>query len=206
MPWSAAILAGGHARRLGGRNKSVLDIGGVPLLDRQLAVLGALTDAVVLVGGPSPHPHAPQLEVLPDRWPGTGALGGLCTALTAAPGERVLVLACDMPFLTARFLDVLVRHDPAALAVIPERAGRWHPLCAVYHRRAADRLVEALARGERRVIDVVAGLSPRLLTDDAIAPFDADGRLLANINTPDDYARASERRRIRSAANRTARF
>lgn len=206
MSWSAAILAGGHARRLGGRNKSVLEIGGVPLLGRQLAVLQALTDTIVLVGGPSPHPLAPRLQVLPDGWPGSGPLGGLCTALTAAPRERVLVLACDMPFLTVRFLDVLVRHDPTALAVIPERTGRWHPLCAVYHRRAAHRLVEAVARGERRVTEAVAGLSPRVLDDAAIAPFDADGRLLANINTPDEYTRASERGGIRPVANRTARF
>lgn len=205
MSWSAAILAGGQARRLGGHNKSALEIAGVPLLDRQRAALAPLTSAVVLVGGPAPHPHAPALRVVPDRWPGAGALGGLCTALTAAATSRVLVLACDMPFLTARFLDLLVRCDPQALAVVPERAGRWHPLCAVYHRTAAPRLIAALESGQRRVVEAVAALEPRILGDREIAPLDPEGRLLTNVNTPDDYARARSDERLEAAAHRTAR-
>lgn len=203
MSWSAAILAGGQGRRLGGRSKGILDVGGLCIIERQLATLATLTDAIVIVGGPSPHPHAPGVRVVPDERPGAGALGGLYTALSAAPTERVLILAADMPFITAPFLRFLVGVDERALAVVPETDGRWHPLCAVYARRAADVVGGALDRGERRVIEAVAALPPRLIPSAAVRPFDPDGRLLINVNTPDDYARAT-RLAAPNAANRTA--
>jgi molybdopterin-guanine dinucleotide biosynthesis protein A len=204
MSWSAAILAGGQARRLGGQNKSTLDVGGVCMLDRQLAALESLTGDVVIIGGPSPHPHAPRLRVVPDQRPGTGALGGLYTALSVAATDRVLVLACDMPFVNTSLLERLIRADPAALAVIPATGGRWHPLCAIYAHRAADGVGRALDNGIRRVTEAVARLSPRLLTDDQLSSL-GDTRLFDNVNTPDEYARARKYATLLSAANRTAR-
>jgi molybdopterin-guanine dinucleotide biosynthesis protein A len=187
MNWSAAILAGGQARRLGGQDKTALIVDGSRFLERQIAALCPLTDTIVLVGycghGPAPLP------VEPDRWPGTGPLGGIVTALAAAVGDRVLVLAGDLPFVTTPFLAYLVTVEPAAAAVIPVLDGRWHPLCAVYARRALDVLSDALARGEREVARAVTRLDPRLVGVAELAPFDADGGLLANINTPDDMAR-----------------
>lgn len=198
MNLSAAILAGGLARRLGGQDKSALIVDGARLLDRQRAALRPLTSDIVLIGyrGETPAP----LPVEPDRWPGTGALGGLVTALTAAHSERVLILASDLPFITAPFLAFLAAIDPAADAVVPVADGRWQPLCAVYATRTAERLRSLLERGDRAVIEAVATLKPRLVGPEALAPFDSAGRLLANINTPDDLARCSRA----NAADRTA--
>lgn len=190
--WSAAILAGGQARRLGGLNKGTLDIGGLSIIDRQLSALAALTDDIALIGGPAPHPQAPAVRVISDRRPGAGALGGLYTALAAAVTDRVLVLAGDMPFITAPFLSFLLEVDEGAAAVVPDAGGRWHPLCAVYSRRVADAIGAALDRGEQRVTDVVATLSARVVPPAALAPYDPDGRLLMNVNTPADYARAMQ--------------
>ena len=80
--WSAAILAGGRARRLGGQDKSALIVDGVRLLDRQLASLRPLTDSILLVGYPGPAPAS--CVVVSDHKPGTGPLGAIVTALSAA--------------------------------------------------------------------------------------------------------------------------
>lgn len=185
--WSAAILAGGLARRLGGQDKSALIVDGVRLLDRQLATLRPLTDTILLVGAPGTVP--PDCRVVEDLRPGTGALGALYTALQRSPTPRLLVLAADMPFVTRSFLAYLAAVDVHAPAVVPVSGGRWHPLCAMYARTAADSLAAALDRGDRVVRDAVAALDPRLLTETELAPFDPDGRLFANLNTPDDLAR-----------------
>jgi molybdopterin-guanine dinucleotide biosynthesis protein A len=59
----------------------------------------------------------------------------------------------------------------------------------MYARDAAAELSAALDAGERTVAAAVKRLRPRLVTDDELAPFEYDGRLLANLNTPDDLAR-----------------
>jgi molybdopterin-guanine dinucleotide biosynthesis protein A len=185
--WSAAILAGGRARRLGGLDKSALIVDGVAVIDRQLAVLRGRARNIVLVGfrGPGPAP----CPVVDDLTPGAGPLGALVTALMSATTDRVFVLAGDMPFITAPFVEYLATLAHAARAVVPVSDGRWHPLCAMYARDAAAELSAALDAGERTVAAAVERLQPRLVTDDELAPFDRDGRLLANLNTPDDLAR-----------------
>ena len=72
-----------------------------------------------------------------DRIGGAGALGGLYTALVEAPTEQVLVIGCDMPFLTAPFLRYLAERGRDADAAIPRDEHGRHPLCASYVRRTA---------------------------------------------------------------------
>src|SRR5262245_10058014 len=104
---SAAILAGGQARRFGGRDKSALLVGGRSILERQFEVLSGLTDDILLVGA-SAAPTAVAIRCVPDRMPFSGPLGGLDAALAAARDDRVVIVACDMPFITAPFLASLL--------------------------------------------------------------------------------------------------
>jgi molybdopterin-guanine dinucleotide biosynthesis protein A len=190
---TAAILAGGRGTRLGGRDKSALAVGAGSILDRQLAVLRALTPHLLIVGGNASHGQTAAARIVPDLVPGAGALGGLYTALVEAPTEQVLVIACDMPFVTAPFLARLAALGAAAVdvdAVVPQDARGVHPLCASYARRVAPRLRERLDAGHLRVSDALADLHVRHMGPDELAPFDRDGRLLLNVNTPADYARA----------------
>jgi molybdopterin-guanine dinucleotide biosynthesis protein A len=189
--WSAAILAGGRARRLGGQDKGALIVDGVSLIDRQLAVLRGRARDILFVGFRGPG--AAPCRVVDDLRPGTGPLGALVTALTFATTDHVLVLAGDMPFVTEPFVEYLAALGPSARAVVPVSAGRWHPLCAMYAREAAADLLASLDAGERTVSAAVETLQPRLVGDDELTPFDRDGRLLANLNTPEDLARWNAR-------------
>jgi molybdopterin-guanine dinucleotide biosynthesis protein A len=188
--FSAAILAGGHARRLGGRDKSALPVGDATILARQLMALRAITPHILIVGGDPSRGQGPGVPVVADRMADAGSLGGLYTALVEAPTEQVLVIACDMPFLTAPFLARLAARGAEAEAAIPRDARGLHPLCASYTRAVAPRLKARLDAGQLRVIDAVTALDVRYLDADELAPFDPDGRLLLNVNTPEDYSRA----------------
>ena len=112
---TAAILVGGRARRLGGLSKPDLRIGTTRILDRQLAELRAAGFAdIVLVGrwaGDAPA----SVHRAPDLIDGAGALGGLYSALLMAASAEVLVLAGDMPFVSAPLLARLAEmHDEDA--------------------------------------------------------------------------------------------
>ncbi len=187
--WTAAILGGGQAHRLGGQDKSTLLVGGRTILERQLAVLRDLGVPVLLVGVEQ-WPGAHGLTPVPDRLPGHGALGGLYTALVASETDHVVVIACDMPFLTASFLGHLATLDDAADAVVPRAADGRHPLCARYHRRAAPIVGRHLDAGHLRIGMALDDLTVRELGPGDLAPFDPGGTLLFNVNTPNDYHRA----------------
>lgn len=125
-----------------------------------------------------------------DRVPGAGALGGVYTALSEACTEQVLVLACDMPFLTAAFLEWLVAQGRVADVAVPrDRRGR-HPLCASYARRVAPHFRRRIEAGALRMGEALEGLDVREIGPEELERFDREGRLLLNVNTPEDYARA----------------
>ena len=126
---SAAILAGGHATRFGGRDKAALVVDGRTMLDRQVAVLAPLTNDLLIVGGRMHHPAA---RTIADAVPGCGPLGGLHTALTHARGDAVFLIACDMPYVTSPFIAYLLSLAGGADIVVPRSERGYHPLCAVY--------------------------------------------------------------------------
>jgi molybdopterin-guanine dinucleotide biosynthesis protein A len=193
--WTAAILAGGQARRLGGVDKSALAVGDHTVLQRQLSVLRGLTSNILIVGRDTPPDREAGIRAVRDRVPGSGAIGGLYTALVEAPTDIVLVLACDMPYVTAPFLAAIAEraeHDPAADAVVPcDRSGR-HPLCAAYRVRIAPVLRARIDQQVLRVLDALETLHVLEVGPDELRAWDPEQRLLLNINTPDDYARAQQ--------------
>ena len=188
----AAILVGGQARRFGGRDKSALRIGSTTILERQIAVLGPLADRVFIVASGRGRVDARGLAVVLDRLPGTGTLGALYTALSASTAEFTLVVACDMPFLTARFLAHLADSAPGFDLAIPRSSDGLQPMCAMYSRSCLEPIRARVAETTLRVQDLATEVRTREIGPDEIAAFDPDGVLFFNVNTPADYRRAVE--------------
>jgi molybdopterin-guanine dinucleotide biosynthesis protein A len=178
--WSAAILAGGHATRFGGRDKSALLVDGRSILDRQLAALSSVTDDVMIVGGC----HATIHDVVP----GCGPLGGLHAALTRARGDAVFVVACDMPYVTAALAEYLLSLAGDVDAVVPRTERGCHPLCAVYARACLEPAAVRLAERRLALRELLAAVNTRAVTEEELRTVGAPSRLLANVNTPAEYA------------------
>jgi molybdopterin-guanine dinucleotide biosynthesis protein A len=199
-PLSAAILVGGRARRMHGLDKSSLDVDGLPILERQLAVLRQLSDDLMIVtradspyDGESPFAR-PGLRIVSDVISDAGPLGGIHAALVHAQSPVTLVVACDMPFLSIEFLRHLAARVEGVDVAVPRTTDGYHPLCAAYAQTARPFVERQLARGILKVsalfsMDLrVAELGPAEL-----AGFDPEGRMLSNVNTPHDYRQACSR-------------
>ena len=171
----AAILAGGQARRFGGADKGALVVGGRTIRERQLAALAGIACDVRIVT------H--------DRVPGCGPLGGVYTALAETSADRTIVLACDMPFVSAELLahlSTLAAADNADL-VVPRTGRGYHPLCAVYARACLEPMADRLAARRLKMTDLFEDVRVRVVTADELKPFGDPDRLLANVNSPAHY-------------------
>lgn len=184
MSWTGVVLAGGRSRRFGGVDKTRLPLGGRTLLQRTVDVLTPLTAATLVVGA---APMAGVVTVA-DRYPGAGPLGGILTALVTIDSSHALILAADLPFISAALLrDVQRAGADAAAAMVQHPDGRL-ALCLSVRRDCAPAVHEMWSRGARRVRDL-AKLAPSraLVVDETIA-----SGALWNVNDPLTYARALE--------------
>src|SRR4051812_16008563 len=93
---------------MGGACKPLLRVGGVTLLERQLAALRPLVDEVIVLANDDAAFARYGLRVVPDLRPGHGPLAGLEAALVAPPADHVLLVAGDMPSLVPRALALLL--------------------------------------------------------------------------------------------------
>jgi molybdopterin-guanine dinucleotide biosynthesis protein A len=188
MP-SAAILAGGRAARFGGRDKSHLRLGGHSILEHQIAELVKLTDDVMLIVAARPEAAVvpPPLRVVVDRVPDCGPLGGLDAALAAARHDALVVVACDMPFVTAGLLERLLTLTAEADAVVPRTERGYHPLCAAYTRACQPAIAAHLEARRLRMIDFLENVRVRVVSGAELDALGDRHRLLANVNTPAEY-------------------
>ena len=190
---TAAIIAGGRAQRLGGLDKWTLPVGGRRILDRQLSVLRHVVEHILIVTDDLHRFQGSGLRVCADLIPGAGPLGGLYTALVRAPTEHTLVVACDLPFLTASFLRHLATRVGTDDAAIPRTEAGPQPLCAVYARSCIEPIRARLERGAFQVSALTQAINVTHLDAPELAPFDPNGTLFMNINRPNDYRRARGR-------------
>lgn len=192
MPVTAtagAILAGGQARRFGGRDKSRLIVGGRPIIERQVELLRSVTDEVFLVGHDPARYADLALPVYADRVSGAGALGGILTALDSTRADRVLVLACDMPFLVEGLLRLLLARAESGDGAWIRTTRGPEPLVACYRQSARDAIHAAVTAGQFKAAALADHLALAELSEQDIAVFGPVETLLANLNTPEDFAR-----------------
>lgn len=186
---AAAVLAGGKSRRMG-RPKPFLTLGGRPLIGRVIDALADVFSEIFIVT-PDDAPFLDLgLPVVADSRPGSGALGGVFTAVQAAALPQVLVVACDMPFLNPDLLAHLAVRASGHGAAVPRAADGLHPLHAVYAKRSHEALASALDRGAMKLVDVLPALDAVEMGEAEMRRFDPDLHSLFNVNRPLDLERA----------------
>ncbi len=183
---TAAILAGGRARRFGGRDKGALLVEGRSIRERQIAELASITSDILIVGA---HPDVPSVAVriVADRIPGCGPLGGIHTALLESAGDITIVIACDMPYVSAPLVAHLATLTADADVVVPRTDRGYHPLCAAYTRGCLGPVARRLAEGRLKMVDLFNDVRVRVVTAEELNAFGDVHRLLANVNSPADY-------------------
>ncbi len=112
------ILAGGRSSRMGA-DKALLEIEGETMLARIARVVSTVVSEVVIVGRTALPPELEGTRAVTDAYGEAGPLGGIATGLVYLDTEHALVVACDLPYLQADLLRLLVELAPGYDAVVP---------------------------------------------------------------------------------------
>ena len=178
-----------------GRDKAFVELGGKTLIERVIQMSAALGQAetILITNRPDDYAHL-NLPMFGDALPGKGSLGGIYTALVEAKSEFVLVLACDMPFISTDLLRFMIsqaddRHD----IVVPRVQGYPQGLHAIYRKTCIMPIREQLEADRLKIIRFYGKMRVRYLDESEYVAFDPDGRCFSNLNTP---AELEEARRV----------
>ncbi|MDD1744650.1 MAG: molybdenum cofactor guanylyltransferase [Candidatus Methanoperedens sp.] len=199
MPYSALILAGGMGRRLGYREKALIDINGKTLIALIIEKLEKVVDSIII----SVRDRA-QEELLKaalsleyrfayDIHKNTGPMSGILSGLSSCEDEYCFIAACDMPFINENVVRLLFRRSDNFDAAIPRwEDGFLEPLHAVY--RCVPMIHEtkqAIERGETIILAPVFKMKVNYVPMDDVRKLDPDLRTFININTNDDIQKLS---------------
>ncbi len=187
MNLSAVILAGGESSRMG-RDKAWVEINGESLIVRAIRTVRDSGITEVSISGRAGIDYgALGCPVLLDRESGSGPLAGIERALGATQAQLLLVLAVDLPRMTAAFLRKLTKRCDPYTGVVPKLSGQLEPLAAVYPKRCHFIARDCLCRCRLAARDFAEACRRERAVRTFVVPH-ADFRCFDNCNTLADLS------------------
>ena len=175
-----------------GRDKAQVKLAGSSLLQRVLTVVCPLFDDVML-SRRNNDAEIRGARLIEDQLPGRGPAIGVCAALGQAKHPYVFVIACDMPFISAGLIERLVSQCSDYDIVVPVRAGKPEPLCAVYSTACLKMLAERIMQGKRGLVSFIEHtpeLRIRRVDEHELDTADPDLRSFVDIDSENALAAA----------------
>lgn len=191
LPFSIAILAGGHSRRMG-RNKALISVGGKSILARVIDSLSHLSDDLYLVTNTPETYQTFNLPMVSDIIPNMAALGGIFTAISYAKHAWVFVVACDMPMLNSRVINGMATYRQGVDIVTPCWDKHPDALHSFYAKSCLPAIENQLGTKQLKAIGYFNEMKVRYLSTSELQQYAGNSNFLMNINTPEDLARVEK--------------
>jgi molybdopterin-guanine dinucleotide biosynthesis protein A len=173
--FTVAVLVGGDSSRMG-TDKATFEVDGIAMANR---VAGAAQEAgasqILIIGSTQAKSKSLTGDWKKDLFPGEGPLGGIITAMKHADHDSVVVLSCDMPFMTSAVIQSLVRGLEDAQATVG-RTDRLNWLCAAWSKSECFATLQTVWKRNERAVHRAA-----VLLDVAEVPVPAVA--VRNVNT-----------------------
>ena len=173
--FTVAVLVGGDSSRMGS-DKATFEVDGIAMANR---VAGAAQEAgasqILIIGSTQAKSKSLTGDWKKDLFPGEGPLGGIITAMKHADHDSVVVLSCDMPFMTSAVIQSLVRGLEDAQATVG-RTDRLNWLCAAWSKSECFATLQTVWKRNERAVHRAA-----VLLDVAEVPVPAVA--VRNVNT-----------------------
>lgn len=185
---TGVILAGGASRRMGS-NKSLLDVGGEPMIQRIYRTMEEIfADVIIVTNEPELYRFLP-CRTVHDLWPGSGTMVGIHAGLAACDATDAFVVGCDMPFLQPALIRHLVSLKDDSDVVVPRTPDGLQPLHALYRRSSLKVIERYLQDGDLSMMHLLGELRTRQVIAGEMESMDHSFSSFINVNTPEEYDR-----------------
>jgi molybdopterin-guanine dinucleotide biosynthesis protein A len=189
---TGVILAGGTSSRMG-RNKALLKIEELTLIERVFTTMTTLFPEVIIVTNTPDSYTFLSCRMVADIYPATGSIAGLHAGLRASSTERIFVAACDMPFLNSTLIRFICKSAEGFDAVVPLNcSGLREPLHALYARSALDIMQQAIEQGDKSIVNLLDRLRTRYVTHDQFRSIPGAEESFRNVNTREEFAEVTK--------------
>jgi molybdopterin-guanine dinucleotide biosynthesis protein A len=167
-----------------------VQLAGETLLTKALKVARAVTEEVRIVGDAGKFSAFGR--VVEDVYRDQGPMGGIHAALTTSSRDLNLILAVDLPFVEASFLQYLLSRarESGAMVTLPRAAQHLQPLCAIYQRAFAVVAEESLRNGRNKIDSLFGMVRTCVIDEDELTRGGFSSAIFRNLNTPDDLEKA----------------
>jgi molybdopterin-guanine dinucleotide biosynthesis protein A len=184
--FTGAVLAGGNSTRMG-TDKAFLRVGNELLLERQLRLLREAGATELLISGRTNVDYSGfDCRVVYDEEPEAGPLAGIAAVLQAASPALVMVLAVDLPAMTATMLHKILSYCEADTGCVPFHEDGFEPLAAAYPKAALPLAARLLATRSLSMQTFVRGaVAEGLLRQLPVHP--SERVYFGNWNRPGDW-------------------
>ncbi|MDQ1334199.1 MAG: FdhD protein [Thermodesulfobacteriota bacterium] len=188
---TGVVLAGGRSSRYG-KNKALVTVKGVPLIERALQTMGAIFHHVVMITNTPDEYAYLDVPMFKDVIKGLGPLGGIYTGLKVIPDPAGFFVACDMPFLNPGLIRHMVTIRDDFDVVVPKISWKVEALHGLYAKSCIDSIERLIRSGTYQIFRFFSSVSVRFINDDEIRRWDPDLSSFLNINTPDELRRLEQ--------------
>lgn len=193
---TGVILAGGQNRRMGGAHKALVPINGVPLLQIQLEEMARICSFILIVTN-VPELFAPivaefklaEVSCIPDLLPEKGPLSGIHAACQAAQTNRLWIVGCDMPFISAAAAEALndLCKETCADAAVPVIQGKIQPLHGIFDKRIVHIVKELLELEVYKLMRLLERIHVQTVDDAFFVDKRVSLAFTVNLNTPGEF-------------------
>nr|WP_262897375.1 molybdenum cofactor guanylyltransferase [Salegentibacter sp. BDJ18] len=183
----AFVLAGGKSSRMG-RDKGLVSLNKDPMIAHVLRELETLKIPTKIIANNSAYKKF-KLPVYSDVIADKGPMGGLLTAMENTRAEMVLLIACDMPFITANAIERLLNNADKEQIITSISNQKINPLFSVYPVILKEKIKKSITEGELKMTDFI------LKNPHVLLPFEDEksGKIFNNINTETERKEAEKK-------------
>lgn len=191
MKATGIILAGGMSSRMG-KNKALLPLEGVTVIERIISEIESIVTDIIIVTNNFEDYSFLKLPMVEDRVKGMGPLAGIEAGLNASNNEKNIVIACDMPFVSAELGKILLQELDHCDAAVPHLSGQLHPLFATYRKNVAGAVTQSLEEHQLRIRHLLDRIHVKILKESDFLQlnFNVEDISLYNMNYPEEYEQA----------------
>ncbi|MDY6842766.1 MAG: molybdenum cofactor guanylyltransferase [Thermodesulfobacteriota bacterium] len=189
---TGAVLAGGDSKRMG-CNKAFIELDGIRLIDRTIAVFkNIFKEVLVITNDPVTYEYL-DVRVVKDLFSQKSSIVGIYTGLFYATYGHTLFVACDMPFIQEDIVRLLVENIGDNDVVIPETPDGLEPLFSVYSKRCLRPIFDLIKSEDYKIRNFFNRVKVKKISECEIKGEERGLSAFFNLNTKEDLEKINDK-------------